>query len=69
MTNPALVTLCTAKGDLTISKIANGIAYDQFNNQIPSDYFRFNRTILRQEWVKPDDEIVENIEVNKLVIV
>jgi hypothetical protein len=51
-TNPAKVTIFTLNGPLTISRITNGIAYDQNNKAISNRAFRYNPNLLNQDWIK-----------------
>jgi hypothetical protein len=60
-TNPAKVTIFTLNGPLTISKISNGIAYDQNGNPIADRAFRYNPNILKQDWVKPENQDIVTI--------
>lgn len=42
----------------TISRIENRVAYDQDNQPIPDRSFRFNPTILDNNWARPNNWLI-----------
>ena len=47
------ISILTDEGKLEVSKIKDGIAYDQDNSLISRYHFRFQLGVLSQDWVNP----------------
>lgn len=47
------ISILTDEGELEVSRIKNGIAYDQYNRPISRYHFRFQLGVLSQDWVNP----------------
>lgn len=71
MINIEGIRIGTPSGTLTISKIIDGVAYDQFNQPINRRAFRFQLNVLSKDWEHPkldnakETEIIQTIELAK----
>jgi hypothetical protein len=68
MIRPESIYIGTPNGTLTISKIENGKAYDQFGKEIPRRAFRFQLNVLSKNWVRPT-EVVEQVQIPETQLV
>jgi hypothetical protein len=57
--NYRIIKLFTENETLEISKVINGVAYDQFNRKIPKEYLKFQLDVLQEEWINPNIEVKE----------
>ncbi|NJK71621.1 MAG: hypothetical protein HC932_05285 [Thermales bacterium] len=59
MSNHKNIKFFTDEGILEVSRIENGIAFDQYNRPIDKYHFRFQLEALNEEWINPNVTVKE----------